>query len=341
MQALHLLRLASLMTSIPVTTRGRAPSEATLTEAQEFIAFCIDSLSSHIAVLDKDGVILAVNEAWRRFADQNTFAGNDYGVGSNYVDACQPTSFDGVDCISVAAGLRDVLHGRKNEFEMEYPCHSPVVRRWFLLRVTRFNGVGPARLVVAHENITERKRAEEALKDADRRKDEFLAILAHELRNPLAPIRHALKIIRVTDGDSDVIHSACEIMERQIGHMVRLVDDLLDVSRISRGTIELRKQAIELASVVSHAIETSAPNISNMEQSLQVTLPPEPIHLNGDLTRLAQALSNLLNNASRYTERGGSIYLTVAQEGDHAAIKIKDTGIGIAAEQLPLVFDMF
>ena len=203
-----------------VQSGNRENVDTVLNVSQEFLASCIDSLSSHIAVLDEDGVILAVNAAWRRFADQNKFGGGSYGVGSNYVDACQPTSGDADDCILAVAGLRDVLHGRKNEFQMEYPCHSPGTRRWFILRVTRFNAPGAARLVVAHEEITERRQAEEALKDADRRKDEFLAILAHELRNPLAPIRHALKIIRVTDGDPEVLHSACEIMERQIGHMV-------------------------------------------------------------------------------------------------------------------------
>ena len=119
------------------------------------------------------------------------------------------------------------------------------------------------------------------------------------------------------------------------------MDDLLDVNRISRGTIELRKQSVDLASAIKHAVEAATPSIVNMQQTLTVTKPPQPIYLNGDLTRLAQALGNLLSNASRYTERAGSIYLTVAREGEQAVIKIKDTGIGIAAEQLPLVFDMF
>ncbi|MBC8119642.1 MAG: response regulator [Burkholderiaceae bacterium] len=329
------------MSAVSSGTKPISQVDAALDATQEFLASCIDSLSSHIAVLDEDGVILAVNGAWRRFADQNGYGGGNYGVGSNYVDACQPTSGEADDCIFAVAGLRDVLHGRRNEFQMEYPCHSAGARRWFILHVTRFTASGPARLVVAHEEITQRKHAEEALKEADRRKDEFLAILAHELRNPLAPIRHALKIIRVTDGDPEVLHSACEIMERQIGHMVRLVDDLLDVNRISRGTIELRRQSVDLASAIKHAVEAATPSIVNMQQTLTVMQPPQPIYLNGDLTRLAQALSNLLSNASRYTERAGSIYLTIAREGGQAVIKIKDTGIGIAAEQLPLVFDMF
>lgn len=312
-----------------------------LAEAQQFLESCIDSLSSHIAVLDEDGVILGVNAAWRRFAGENGFNAGTYGVGSNYLDACQPAAGDCNDSISAAAGLRDVLHGRKDEYELEYPCHSPTESRWYLLRVTRFDASGRARLVVSHENITKRKQAELALKDAGRRKDEFLAILAHELRNPLAPIRHAAKIIRVTDGDPQVLHSACEIMERQIGHMVRLVDDLLDVSRLSHGNIELRKEPLELATVISQAVEVASPNITAMEQRLTVTLSPEPINVYGDPVRLTQAIGNLLNNACKYTDRDGCIDLTVNREDANVVIRIKDTGIGISADQLPLVFDMF
>ena len=310
-------------------------------ESRELFHSCIDALSSHIAVLDEDGIILAVNEAWRRFADANGFAGPDYGVGSNYVDACQPTSGDSGDCLVAVAGLRDVLHGRKDEFEMEYPCHSPAGSRWFVLRVTRVTSPGPARLVVAHENITERREAEDALRDASRRKDEFLALLAHELRNPLAPIRHVLQIMRLSGGHGQLLHSAFEIMERQIGHMVRLVDDLLDVSRISRGRVDLRMEEVDLAAVINQAVEIATPFVANMSQRLTVTLPPTPVHIHGDSTRLAQAVSNLLNNASKFTDSGGWIRLTVEREGGQAVICVKDSGIGIAAEQLPLIFDMF
>jgi len=316
-------------------------SDTALAEAQQLLESCIDSLSSHIAVLDEDGVILGVNAAWRRFADDNGFNAGTYGVGSNYLDACQPAAGDCSDSIDAAAGLRDVLHGRKDEYELEYPCHSSAESRWFLLRVTRLNASGRARLVVSHENITKRKQAENAVKDASRRKDEFLAILAHELRNPLAPIRHAAKIIRFTDGDPQVLHSACEIMERQIGHMVRLVDDLLDVSRLSHGNIELRKEPVALASVINQAIEAASPNITAMEQRLTITLSPEPINVYGDPIRLAQAIGNLLNNACKYTDRDGCIYVSVNREDSDVVIRIRDTGIGISAEQLPLVFDMF
>ncbi len=302
---------------------------------------CVDALSSHIAVLDEDGVILAVNEAWRRFADDNQFAGVNYGIGSNYVDACQPTSGESTDCLAAVAGLRDVLHGRRAQFQMEYPCHALAGNRWFVLRVTRVTAPGQARLVVAHENVTERREAEEALRADGRRKDEFLALLAHELRNPLAPIRHVLQIMRLSGGHGQLLHSAFEIMERQIGHMVRMVDDLLDVSRISRGRIELQVEEIELASVIHQAVEAATPHIANMNHKLTVTLPAAPIHLNGDSTRLAQAISNLLNNACKFTDAGGSIHLTAERDAEQAVIRVRDSGIGISVEQLPLIFDMF
>ena len=322
-------------------TSDRKPADQEVTEPVALLHPCIDALSSHIAVLDEDGVILAVNEAWRRFADGNQFAGVDYGIGSNYVDACQPTSGESTDCLTAVAGLRDVLHGRRAQFELEYPCHSPAGNRWFVLRVARITAPGPARLVVAHENVTERRQAEEALKAASRRKDEFLALLAHELRNPLAPIRHVLQIMRLSGGHGQLLHSAFEIMERQIGHMVRMIDDLLDVSRISRGRVELRMEDVELAAVIHQAVEAATPHIANMSHKLTVSLPPAPIHVDGDLTRLAQAISNLLNNASKFTDTGGSIHLSLERDGEQAVIRVKDSGIGISVEQLPLIFDMF
>jgi len=329
------------MSAVDVPLSDPKSAEEQVAEPRELLHSCIDALSSQIAVLDEDGVILAVNEAWRRFANDNGFIGANYGIGCNYVDACQPTSGESTDGLTAAAGLRDVLHGRKEQFHLEYPCHSPAGHRWFALRVKRVDSPGTARLVVAHENVTERREADEALKEVSRRKDEFLALLAHELRNPLAPIRHVLQIMRMSGGHGQLLHSAFEIMERQIGHMVRLVDDLLDVSRISRGKIELRMENIELAAMIHQAVEAAAPHIANMSHKLTVTLPAATIRLRGDATRLAQAVSNLLNNASKFTDSGGSIHLSVEQVAEQAVIRVKDSGIGIAEEQLPLIFDMF
>jgi len=199
----------------------------------------------------------------------------------------------------------------------------------------------------AARDVTERKRYEQSLQEADRRKNEFLAMLAHELRNPLAPIRNALQIMRLTASqerqrpEDEVVHLASAMMERQVGQMVRLVDDLLDVSRISRGKIELRRGRIELASAVHHSVEAIQPQCESMDHALTVTLPPEPIFLNADPTRLAQVMGNLLNNAGKFTDRGGQIWLTVEREGKDAAIRVRDNGIGITADQLPLIFEMF
>ncbi|MDO8700243.1 MAG: ATP-binding protein [Deltaproteobacteria bacterium] len=189
-----------------------------------------------------------------------------------------------------------------------------------------------------HEKLN---AALEALKESDRRKNEFLAMLAHELRSPLAPIRNALHIMRLAGANGEAVASETEMMERQVGQMVRLVDDLLDVSRISRGKIELRKDRVELASAVNHAVEAARTLVQCMEHDLTVTLPPLPIYLNADPTRLAQVLGNLLSNACKFTDKGGRISLTVEREGKQAVIQVRDNGIGIAADQLPRIFDMF
>lgn len=197
-------------------------------------------------------------------------------------------------------------------------------------------------------DITERKRDEEQsreyvarLADADRRKTEFLAMLAHELRNPLATIRAGLQVQRLNGADAQAAHSVTELMERQVGHLVGLVDDLLDVNRISQGKIQLRRGRIELATVVHAAVETARSLIERMGHELILEVPPEPIWLNADPLRLAQVVGNLLNNASKFTESGGCIRLTVALRGEQAEIRVRDNGAGIGADQLPFVFDMF
>ena len=193
------------------------------------------------------------------------------------------------------------------------------------------------RAVIAIENA----RLLSALKESDRRKDEFLAMLAHELRNPLAPIRNAVQIYRAKGLSVPELQWATDVIDRQVHQMTRLVDDLLDVSRITTGKIELRKERVELAAVVNSAVEASRPLIEKWGHELTVTIPPQPIQLEADPTRLAQVLSNLLNNAAKYTDQGGRIWLTAERQSGHVLIRVKDTGIGIPAEMLPRIFDMF
>jgi PAS domain S-box-containing protein len=190
-------------------------------------------------------------------------------------------------------------------------------------------------------DITDRMRAEEALKEADRRKDEFLAMLAHELRNPLAPIRNALHILKQPGVDGAMLRQVRDMAERQVQHMARLLDDLLDVSRISRGRIELRKDAVDVAVVISRTVEAVRPLIEKRRHELIVSLPAGPLRVEADSTRLEQVLTNLLNNAAKYTDPGGHVWLTVERDGDEAVVRVRDTGLGITPDMLPRIFDLF
>jgi len=197
-------------------------------------------------------------------------------------------------------------------------------------------------------DITERKRLEDELRrraedlaGADRRKDQFLAMLAHELRNPLAPIRNAVELMRQVETIDPAFQPSREMVERQVKHLARLVDDLLDVSRITQGSIRLRKEAVELGSVVERAIEATRPLIDSRAHDLKVQLPTDQIHLEADPTRLEQILTNLLNNAAKYTMPGGQIRVTAALEGDEAVVRVRDNGIGVPPDVLDRVFEPF
>jgi two-component system CheB/CheR fusion protein len=202
--------------------------------------------------------------------------------------------------------------------------------------------------VITLTDISERKRLEgelrrqaEQLAEADRRKDEFLATLAHELRNPLAPLRHAVQFLQLKGPPEPELRAARAVIDRQVQHLTRLVDDLLDVGRISQGKVELRRQPIRLAAVVESAVETSRPLIEACRHELTVTLPVVPVWLDADPMRLAQVVANLLNNAAKYTEAGGRIDLTAAREGQEALVRVRDTGVGLPAEMLERIFEPF
>ena len=190
-------------------------------------------------------------------------------------------------------------------------------------------------------DVTERKQSELALAEADKKKDDFLALLAHELRNPLAPIRSGLQVMRLANGDAEVINTAREMMDRQLSHMVRLVDDLLDVSRITQNKMELRLTRIKLSSAIESAVEASESFVNQYGHQLTLDLPEQDIVLNADLTRLAQILLNLLTNACKYTPPGGQIVLRALLEDHFVVISVQDNGLGIPQSALPCIFDMF
>lgn len=194
--------------------------------------------------------------------------------------------------------------------------------------------------VITLTDITDRKRVEQALELADRRKNEFLAILAHELRNPLAPISNSISILSM-NLPAEVQSQALQMMDRQVKQMVRLVDDLMDVARITRGKIELKLEPLSLAEVLKTAIETSEPQIAQFQHRLAVTLPEAGARVQGDFTRLTQVFANLLNNAAKYTESGGDITVATTFAGAEATVTITDTGLGIRPEMLERIFDMF
>ncbi len=198
-----------------------------------------------------------------------------------------------------------------------------------------------ARVQARLELAAERRQREDDLAASNLRKDEFLAMLAHELRNPLAPIRSAAEVLRLGDPNGTPQQWAREVIERQVQHLTRLVDDLLDVSRITRGMVTIRREPLDLTTVVQRSVETSRPVIDARHQLLTVTLPARPLHVEGDLTRLVQVIANLLNNAAKYTEEHGQVWVQVREEGSMAAVSVRDNGIGLAPELLPHVFDLF
>jgi CheY-like chemotaxis protein len=202
--------------------------------------------------------------------------------------------------------------------------------------------------VGSNTDIDEQKATANALREltadlsqADRRKDEFLAMLAHELRNPLAPIRNAVEVLRRSGADEATIDKTTDMMGRQLAHMVRLIDDLLDVSRVSLGKIELRQGPVDLASIVNHAVEPGRVLLEKGGVNLTLRLPDVPIYIHADATRMTQVVGNLLNNALKFTPTGGEISVIVEREDGHAVVRVRDTGIGIEADHLRHVFDMF
>lgn len=251
---------------------------------------------------------------------------------------------DPEDSLNVMDILRYNLEGKTPEFEVE--CRVKTGRGdylWVSMRgcvIERTSSGAARRHVGVVEDIHERRQVREQLKVIARQKDEFLATLAHELRNPLAPIRTGLAIIN-KDPTCEAARQARDMMDRQLTHLVRLIDDLLDISRISLGRLELKKSRITVQQIVDIAVEGSSPFIESNQHELSVVVPEEPIFMNGDLTRLAQVLIDLLNNSTKYSPRGGKIDLLVQKLPKTVLIKVSDNGLGIPPDALESIFDMF
>ena len=228
--------------------------------------------------------------------------------------------------------------GRLGPYEKQF-LRRDGMRVWAMIAGA---SLGDGNWVEFSIDIESRKRAEQALLESDRRKDEFLATLAHELRNPLAPLTTAVQVLRhSTEGTAETREHIYAMMERQLGHLARLVDDLLDVARVSRGFIELRTEPIEVATVLRTALETVSPRMDAADRQLSVVFPKESLVVKGDSVRLAQVVVNLLNNATSYTSKNGHIWLSARREGRHAVLSVLDDGVGMAPDALSKVFEIF
>ncbi len=289
----------------------------------------IESMQQGAATLSGDGTILYCN---LRFA-QMVARPQERVVGASVCDFL-PASLHA----SFKALLRRGLGaGGRGEFQFEIPG-GVLLPIYVALSSLPLNGESSLCMVVT--DLTEQKE-HQGLQEVNRRKDEFLAMLAHELRNPLAPIRNALYLLKRGEVDQTASEEVRSMMERQVEHLARLIDDLMDVSRISSGKVELRVEVVDLAAVIGRAIDTSRPLMQQKGHSLAVDLPPSPIRLHADPTRLEQVLDNLLTNAAKYSDPGGRIALSARREGASVVVRLRDDGIGIAPEKLPHIFDLF
>ncbi len=314
---------------------ARKRAEATLRESEERFRTLADNIAQFAWMADGDGELFWYNKRWYDYTG-TTF---EQMRGSGWQAVHHPDHLDRVVQKYRAAIRRGV------EWEDTFPLRAADgTYRWFLSRAI------PIRHDLTREvlrwfgtntDITDRIAMEQALRDADRRKDEFLATLAHELRNPLAPIRHGLELLRLGAAEGEAAQRLYATIERQTDHLVRLVDDLLDVSRITRGKVELRRTRLELRRIVAAAVEVSRPLLDGAGVELDVDLPAAPVWLKADPTRLAQVLANLLNNSAHYTPEGGQVRIAAEVAGDEVAVRVTDTGAGIAPDRLERIFDLF
>jgi len=277
-----------------------------------------------------------ITEANDAFLEMVGYSRADLEAGQLHWRAMTPPQFQPLDDEAVEELLRcGVCTPFQKEFYRKDGSRVPV-----LIGSAMFDSAGPT-WVCFVQDMSRVKQVEDELRCADRRKDEFLATLAHELRNPLAPIRNAVQVLKAKGPKDPDLMWGRDVIDRQVGQMARLLDDLLDVSRITRNTLELRRGRVSLAVVVESALETSRPLIDQMKHQLVVSLPPQPVPLDADTTRLAQVFSNLLNNAAKYSDPGSRIWLTAKRQGDELVVSVKDSGIGIAKDRLRHVFEMF
>ena len=309
-------------------------AEASVRESEERLRTLADNVAQFAWMADAGGGIVWYNKRWFDYTGTTLEEAQGWG----WTAVLHPDHVE-----RVVARIRHSWDTGE-VWEDTFPMRArDGTYRWFLSRAIPIRDAEGMvlRWFGTNTDVTEQRQAEEALKQADRRKDEFLATLAHELRNPLSPVRNSLEIMKRSDGDRELLERARATIDRQVTHLERLVDDLLDVSRITCDKLELRRQRLDIATVVAQALETCRPAMEACRHTLHVDLPSEPLHVDADPVRLEQVLANLLSNAAKYTDPGGQIRLSVRRDGDHVLASVRDTGIGIPRDMLAQVFEMF
>lgn len=326
----HELQMFDILARQAADLIERAKVEAALRASEDRCRRALQPQNVGVLFFDRDG---RVSEANDTFLKMSGYTAADLETGSLHLADMTPEEWKP----SSRHAMEELwTTGHATPYEKEY-LRKDGSRWWGLFGATRLGESEAVKFVI---DITDRKLTEQALQEADRRKDVFLATLAHELRNPLAPISNVVQLLRYADGHRRA-DKLIEMMERQVRQIVRLVDDLLEVSRISGGKIRLDKERVALAEIVHDAVETSAPLIEQAGHSLDIALPERPVILEADRVRLAQVLANILNNAAKYTPSGGHIWLTARLEDCDVLISVRDDGIGIEPAQLPRIFDLF
>ena len=315
-----------------LATRGA--HERSVRESEERLRRAMNVSTVGVLFFRLDGTITDANEAFQHMMGYS----RQELVDQTHWKSLTLEQFHGVTELRA----RDLLErGETDPYEKQMRRKDGSVW-WGLFAPTRLSGPGVAAECVEFViDISEQRHAQQALEEADRRKDEFLAMLAHELRNPLAPLKNGLQIARLTSGPDATLRRTIDMMERQLNHLVHLVDDLLDVARIRSGKVALRRERVLLREVLAHAVEVSRASIDARDQELAVEVVPEDLAVDGDFDRLAQIFSNLLSNSSKYTGNRGHIRLRMTRDGECAVVDVIDNGIGIPAEDLPKVFELF
>jgi PAS domain S-box-containing protein len=330
---LHEPSVRAVVNNFHDVTAQRQAAEA-LRQSEEHYRALADSVPVMVFTCIADGRCDYCNRRWYDYTGRHWGQAEDFAwAGVVHSDDAEATR---------AAWQEAVRTGQPFEREQRFR-RADETYRWFLCRAVPLRDQH-GRVVKWFGNCTDiedQRRSRDALAEADKRKDEFLAMLGHELRNPLAPLANALHVLEMAGTDEQKRHWATELIGRQVQHLTRLVDDLLDVSRVTRGKVELRKEPVELAAVLRRATESSRPLIDTRQLELTLALPATPVQLQADPTRLAQVVSNLLNNAAKYTPAGGRIWLSGQTDGHQVVVRVRDNGQGIQADLLPHIFDLF